>query len=69
MTDARYEIITTQNTLDQLEIIETREGLHSTAVTSQIGPNQWYNRVKGEYMADPIPSRIATPDERLVAVG
>lgn len=52
--------ISAQNAIDILEIIEAGEGLHSTAVASQLDPEEWYVRAEGETVADPIPGCLAS---------
>ena len=52
--------ISTQNAIGLLEIIEAREGRHSTAVASQPGPEEWCVRAEGETMADSTLNCIAS---------
>lgn len=52
--------ISAQSAIDLLEIIEAREGLHSTVVASQLGPEERYVRAEGEIMAVSIPGRLAS---------
>lgn len=58
--DFRTTPIATQNAVDLFEIMEAREGRRGTIIASQLEPNEWYLRIKGELMADSILNRIAT---------
>lgn len=42
-----------------LKIMETHEYRCVTLIASQLEPNEWYLRIEGELMANPILNRIA----------
>lgn len=48
--------IATRGAIDLFEIMEARGAL----IASQLEPNEWYQRIEGELMADSILNRVAT---------
>ena len=51
--------VTVAQCSDLVDVVAARENHAATVIVSQIEPEQWYMRIKGEVMADNIPDRLA----------
>ena len=50
--------VTVAQCSDLVDVVAARENHAATVIVSQIEPEQWYLRIKGEVMADNILSRL-----------
>ena len=51
--------VTVAQCSDLVDVMAARENRTATIIASQIEPEQWYMRIKGEVMADNILNRLA----------